>query len=96
MKKFIIGAAALFLSLTCQANDAKYLRCNAVMTDEQSGNTFKKSFEINPAAFSDGVFHQESGKGSTTLYYDTAKNRGEISIMVGPEVVVSGYFSCEK
>lgn len=96
MKKFIIGAAAVFLSLNCQANDTTYLKCNAVMTDEQSGNMFKKLFEINPAAFTDGVFYQEKGKGSTTIYYDASKNQGDISIMVGPEVVVSGYFSCEK
>lgn len=95
MKKFI-GAVAVFLSLSCHANDTKYLRCNAVMTDEQTGSTFKKPFEINPAAFTDGVFYQEKGKVSTTIYYNASKNQGDISILVGPEIVVSGYFSCEK
>jgi hypothetical protein len=96
VKILLSSLVLLTLSLPGYASNTEYLKCNAVMTDEQSGNVFKKPFEINSKAFNDGLFYQDNGKGSTTMYYDSNKNRGDISIMVGPEVVVSGYFSCDK
>ncbi|WEM33586.1 hypothetical protein EJP02_525 [Escherichia phage EJP2] len=97
-----IALIALALSVSSFAATAsrdvpteKFIQCQVIMTDENTGGMFTKPLELNPAMFKAGMFHEEDEKGSTTIYYDEQRKRGTVTVMDESSVTFTGIITCK-
>ncbi|WBF77656.1 hypothetical protein A73_34 [Escherichia phage A73] len=83
-----------FLAHGTKFYGANLIDCKAHMLDHETGNKFVKPFQINPAAFSDGVLYQEGKASTLIIHYDPATKKGSLSIQIEGAEEFSGKIIC--